>query len=146
MKNLLLPYKFKLTSLILITVSFALTVAYFWFNFQLRIPVFAVLSSFIETRMFVTFQTNFADELILILLLSGILLLVFTREKNEELIPEYIRLKALMYALLVNSGVLLFSAMFVYGSGFVAVLVFNFISLPVFYLIVFYILKRKLNG
>lgn len=145
MKNLLLPYPLKFVGLILLIFGFGFAVAYIWFDFQLRMPVFAVYSAFIETKTFATFPTNVADELILILLLSGFSLLIFTREKNEELIPEMLRLKAFALAFLVNTGLLLFSVLFVYGSGFVAILVFNIISLPVFYLIIFYILKKKLN-
>ena len=145
MKNLLLPYPLKFVGLILLIFGFGFAVAYIWFDFQLRMPVFAVYSAFIETKTFATFPTNVADELILILLLSGFSLLIFTREKNEELIPEMLRLKAFALAFLVNTGLLLFSVLFVYGSGFVAILVFNIISLPVFYLIIFCILKKKLN-
>lgn len=143
MKNLLLPYRFKFVGLILLFLGFAFSIAYIWFDFQVRMPVFAVYSAFIETKTFATFPTNVADELILILLLSGFLLIVFSREKQENLIPEFLRLKAFMYSLIVNTALLLFSVIFVYGSGFIAVLVFNIISIPVFYLTAFYILKKK---
>ncbi len=143
MKNFLLPYRFKFVGLILLFLGFTFSIAYIWFDFQVRMPVFAVYSAFIETKTFATFPTNVADELILILLLSGFLLLVFSREKQENLIPEFLRLKAFMYSLIVNTALLLFSVIFVYGSGFIAVLVFNIISIPVFYLTAFYILKKK---
>ena len=146
MKNFLLPYRFKFVGLILLFLGFTFSIAYIWFDFQVRMPVFAVYSAFIETKTFATFPTNVADELILILLLSGFLLLVFSREKQENLIPEFLRLKAFMYSLIVNTALLLFSVIFVYGSGFIAVLVFNIISIPVFYLTAFYILKKKLKS
>jgi len=146
MKNFLLPYRFKFVGLILLFLGFTFSIAYIWFDFQVRMPVFAVYSAFIETKTFATFPTNVADELILILLLSGFLLLVFSREKQEDRIPEFLRLKAFMYSLIVNTALLLFSVIFVYGSGFIAVLVFNIISIPVFYLTAFYILKKKLKS
>ena len=146
MKNFLLPYRFKFVGLILLFLGFTFSIAYIWFDFQVRMPVFAVYSAFIETKTFATFPTNVADELILILLLSGFLLIVFSREKQENLIPEFLRLKAFMYSLIVNTALLLFSVIFVYGSGFIAVLVFNIISIPVFYLTAFYILKKKLKS
>ena len=143
MKNFLFPYQFKFVGLILFVFGCILSIVYIWFNFQLRMPVFAIYSAFVEKKIFTIFKTNVADELILILLLSGFLLIVFSREKQENLIPEFLRLKAFMYSLIVNTALLLFSVIFVYGSGFIAVLVFNIISIPVFYLTAFYILKKK---
>ena len=105
-------------------------------------PVFAIYSAFVEKKIFTIFKTNVADELILILLISGLVLLVCTREKNEEQIHEIKRLKAFYRAFFLNSGLLLISTLFVYGSGFFSVLIFNLISFPVLYLLFFYFYKK----
>ena len=142
MKNFLFPYQFKFVGSILFVFGCILSIVYIWFNFQLRMPVFAIYSAFVEKKIFTIFKTNVADELILILLISGLVLLVCTREKNEEQIHEIKRLKAFYRAFFLNSGLLLLSTLFVYGSGFFSVLIFNLISFPVLYLLFFYFYKK----
>jgi len=63
MKKLLLPYYFKLIGIFLLVTGIALAIFYIWFDFRFTIPVFAVYSVFLETKIFETFRTNFADEL-----------------------------------------------------------------------------------
>ncbi|PKO95025.1 MAG: hypothetical protein CVU14_12965, partial [Bacteroidetes bacterium HGW-Bacteroidetes-9] len=106
-----------------------LAIVFFSLDFRLKIPVFAVYSSFLEAKMFVTFQTNFADEIIMILLLCGLGLIIFSKEKTEYEGYDLIRLKALAKAVLVNICFLLFAVLFIYGSGFIAILVINIFSL-----------------
>jgi hypothetical protein len=143
MKNLLLPYPWKLAGWFLTLSGIALGVLYLWFDFRFSMPVFAIFSSFLETKMFVTFRTNFADDLILLLLIVGFGLIVLSKEKFEFENLDAARAKALVKAIISNNIFLLFSILFVYGSGFIAILVLNLFSLSLFYLIFFYFLKRK---
>jgi len=96
-----------------------------------------------ETKMFETFTTNFADELIMILFVCGFGFIVFSKEKVEYQNLNYVRYKAIARAAVANNIFLLFSILFVYGSGFIAVLVLNLFSFSVFYLLIFYLLKKK---
>jgi hypothetical protein len=146
MNNLLLPYPWKIAGLILALGGIVLLVLYLMLDFRFTMPVLAIVSSFLETRVFVTFRTNFADELILIFLISGFGLMVFSKEQNETeyLIP--LRDKAMVKAAILNNIILLCAVLFVYGSGFLAILVFNIISLLIFYLMFFYALKYKLKS
>ncbi|MCK9400851.1 MAG: hypothetical protein M0Q51_12780 [Bacteroidales bacterium] len=143
MKNLLLPYPWKLAGRFVTISGIALAVLYLWFDFRFSMPVFAIFSSFLETKMFVTFRTNFADDLILLLLIVGFGLIVLSKEKIEFENLDSARAKALAKAIILNNIFLLFSILFVYGSGFIAILVLNLFSLSLFYLIFFYFLKRK---
>jgi hypothetical protein len=106
-------------------------------------PVFAVFSSFMETKTFETFTTNFADELILLLLVCGLGFIVFSKEKVETKNLDSVRYQAISKAAVTNNIFLLFSILFVYGSGFIAVLVINLFSFSVLYLFIFYFLKKK---
>ena len=124
----------------------ALGVLYNWFDFRFSMPVFAIYSSFLKTKMFETFRTNFADELILLLLIAGLGLIVFSKEKMEFEHFDSARTKALVRAVILNNIFLLFSILFVYGSGFIAILVLNLFSLSLFYLFFFYLLKHKTKG
>ncbi len=143
MKNLLLPYPWKVFGVLLALSGSILAVLYIWFDFRFTMPVFAVFSSFMETKMLVTFRTNFADELILLLLICGFGLIVFSKEKNETDNLDPLRIKALVKAIIANTVLLLFSILFVFGSGFIAVLVFNLFSVPIFYIFFFYLVERK---
>lgn len=143
MKNLLLPYYWKLIGVFLGLLGIVSAILYTWFDFRFSIPVFAVYSAFFETKLFTTFRTNFADELTLILLICSMGLIVFSKEKNETEGLDLIRLKALARAVIANFIFLLLSVLFIYGSGFIVILVVNIFSLTMFYLIFFYMLKFK---
>ena len=118
-------------------------IIYLFFDFKFKIPVFAVYSSFLATKYFTSFKTNFLDELTLLLLISGLALIVFTKERNETEGLDSFRLRAIFRALIANTVVLLLSVLFVYGSGFFAILVVNIFSLFIFYLLFFYLGKRE---
>jgi hypothetical protein len=143
MKNFLLPYPLKLVGIFLTLTGLVFAVLYFWFDFRFTMPVFAVFSSFVETKIFATFRTNFADELTMLLLIAGLGLIVFSKEKTETENIDIFRTKALANASIANTIFLLFSILFVYGSGFIAILVFNLISSSFFYLCFYYFLKNK---
>jgi hypothetical protein len=146
MKNLLLPYPWKLAGLFLTLTGSALGILYNWFDFRFSMPVFAVYSSFLQTKIFATFTTNFADELILLLLITGFGLIVFSKEKIESENLDSLRERALGKALISNNILMLFCILFVYGSGFIAVLILNLFSFSLFYLFFFYLMKRKEKG
>jgi len=138
MNNPLLSYRWKLPGIILTSSGVLLAVMFSWFDFRLKIPVFAVYSAFLETKMFVVFRTNFSDELTLLTLLAGLALIAFSKEKNEQEEFELIRSKAIFRAAMVNTAFLFLSVLFIYGSGFMAVLVVNLFSFFVLYLLFFY--------
>ena len=77
------------------------------------------------------------------MLISGLALIVFTKEKNETEGLDSIRFRAFFRALTANTIFLLLSVIFVYGSGFIAILVVNIFSLFIFYLLFFYLRKRE---
>ena len=69
MNKLLLPYRWKLAGIILLLAGTVSAIFYIWFDFRLKMPVFAVYSSFLETKLFSAFRTNFSEELTLMLLI-----------------------------------------------------------------------------
>ncbi len=145
MKKLLLPYPVKFAGLFLTFAGLLLGVAYLWLDFRFSMPVFAIFSSFLETKMFVTFNTNFADELTMMLLFTGLSLIVFSKEKIESEYLDSTRGKAMVKALFYNNIMLFFSILFIYGSGFIGMLVINLFSCSLFYLFFFSLMKYKLK-
>ena len=144
MNKLLLPYPFKIVGYALTSIGIIFGVFYTWFDFRFTIPVFAVYSSFLETKIFATFKTNFADELILMLCIIGLTLVIFSKEKNETENLDLLRSKALAKAFLFNNIFLIFSILFIYGYGFISMLIINMFSFSVFYLLFFFFMKRKI--
>jgi hypothetical protein len=131
----------------MILVGFVLSALYFGFNFRFEVPVFAVISSYMETRFLATFRTNFADETIILLLLCGFSLVVFSKERNEHDGLKGMRSEALRKAIITDIGLLLFSVLFIYGTVFIAIVMLNLILPFVLYLFFFYmlLLRARLN-
>lgn len=139
----LLPYKYKVPGIILAAAGIILATLYYGFNIRFELPVFAVFSSYMKTNYFTTFKTNFTDETIMLLLLLGLSLWVFSKEKLESQSLWVLRVKALKRTVLTDIGILLFSMLFIYGSGFVAIVLLNMFLPFVLYLLHFYYLKNK---
>ena len=143
LKTRLLPYRMKIAGMVLAFAGTISAIIYIFFDYTLKIQVFAVYSSFLATKYFTTFKTNIFDELTLLLLISGLALIVFTKEKNETEDLDLFRFRAFFRAMIANTVFLLLSVIFVYGTGFIAVLVANIFSLLIFYLLFFYLGKRE---
>lgn len=142
-KLVFLPYRFKWAGWVLVGLATLMLGAYFLFDFRFRLPVFAVLSSFFETRFFVTFRTNFADELIMLCYLAGFFLLVFSRERNESNELDRKRARAMFMAIRYNMAFLAFSILFVYGTGFIGALLLNMYSPFITYLLVLTLISKN---
>jgi len=143
MKNLLLPYFWKMAGVVLSVSGTISALLYSLFDFRFKMPVFAVYSSYLETKFFTSIRTNFAEELTLLLLIAGLSLVIFSKEKEEYEGLEKLRLKALARALLLNNVFLFVSTLFVFGTGYITILVLNVISFQLLYLLFFYLAKRK---
>ncbi|PKO98745.1 MAG: hypothetical protein CVU13_08465 [Bacteroidetes bacterium HGW-Bacteroidetes-8] len=119
-----------------------------FFNLVINMPVLAVFSSFLEERYFAVFTTNVTDELTLLLILGGMFLIVFSKDRLEEESDELseklfeLRSKSMFKALYYNTIFLFFSIIFIYGQGFFWVMIFNLLSVFALYLIILGINKR----
>ncbi|HTX87471.1 MAG TPA: hypothetical protein VMC08_00650 [Bacteroidales bacterium] len=143
MNKFLFPYPWKWVGAALVLIGLAGLVYYIFFDFQLILPVFAVISSFLETRLFTIVRTNIADELIMVTLLAGFFLLAFSKERKEEERFDQLRFRAWVRSVQVNSLLLFVSILFFYGNGFLGVLLVNLVSTFIWYLVLFRFLRRK---
>jgi len=120
---------------------------YFWggkpeiFN----VKIFAIVTTYLETRFFVVSQTNILDELAAILFISGIALISFSKEKNEKEHFEALRIMALIKAMYFTMAFWLLSFLLIYG---IAIFIVSFLVFIVFLLAYnllfrFYLLKEK---
>ncbi len=140
---MLLSYKFKLTGILMVFAGAVLTFFYFGFDFRFEMPVLALFSSYMESKFFATFRTNFADELIMLLFLSGLFMLSFSEDKNELDFYKSLRIKALIKTAVAESIIVVLILLFVYGTGFMAFSIINLFLPFILYLIIFNILKKR---
>jgi hypothetical protein len=89
------------------------------------------------------FGYEFLDEIISVLIITGGLLIVFTKEKIEDEFIHKLRHESLAWALLVNYVILLLTIVFIYEMNFFTVLVYNMFTPIIFFIIRFYFLKLK---
>lgn len=141
----LFPFKAKFMGLALMVLSLPFAYLYFWggkpeiFN----IKIFAVVTTYLETRYFVISQTNILDELAAIFFILGISLFSFSKEKCEKEYFELLRVKALVKALYITILFWLISFLFVYGMAIFIVCFLIFIIFLLTYNILFRIYLRQ---
>jgi hypothetical protein len=146
----LLPHKYRNLGIILMLFGIIASILYLYFDFRFKIPVFALVSSFLKTKYLTIFSTNFSDELAIVLLISGLSLIAFSKEKNEDLMDDatskslsVLRGNAMIKAVLLNTLVLFFSVLFFYGKVFIFVLIINMFSTLIMYIILYSIGFKK---
>jgi hypothetical protein len=108
-----------------------------------QVPVFAIVSSYMENRFLVIAQTNILDELFAIFCLAGIFLIVFSREANEHDGDDLIRASALQRAVYLTAILWGFTFLLVFGYSIFLISTFVFAVLPVIYYIFFRILRHR---
>lgn len=141
----LFPFKAKFMGLALMVLSLPFVYLYFWggkpeiFN----IKIFAVVTTYLETRYFVISQTNILDELAAIFFILGISIFSFSKEKCEKEYFELLRVKALVKALYLTILFWLISFLFVYGMAIFIVSFLIFIIFLLTYNILFRIYLRQ---
>jgi hypothetical protein len=86
---------------------------------------------------------DFTYTIQIFLIVVGGMMLMFSREKVEDEFTMQIRLKSLMYSVLVNYLIVLITNAFLYGMSFMYVMIYNFYTIIILYVIIFHILILK---
>ena len=96
------------------------------------------------TFYFGSLFTNVTNTIIGSLFIIGALLVSFSKEKNEDEFIAEIRLSSLLWAVCANYILLLLAFLFVYGSPFLEVMIYNMFTTLVIFIIRFnYLLYRN---
>jgi len=113
----LLKHWFRYAGIALLFLGAISGYLYFWGGKPdfLTTKVFAILTSYMETRTFVVAQTNMLDEIAAIFLILGLIFIAFSSEKNEKPELNALRIKALVYAVFITSGFWIVCFLFIYG-------------------------------
>lgn len=136
--KLFLPNKLRIYGWVILLFGIILCVSRFYFGVKpefLNIKVFAVYSKYFETNYFKVIENHVSEELTALLILVGLFILSFTNEKIENDSVSAIRYKSLIFTFYINTVLIALSFLFVYGFGFINILVINVFSPFIIYII-----------
>ncbi len=146
MTRFFLPYYYRYIGLVLfllgLIAGYLLMKKHYMPDF-LDVPVFAIHSQYIKKTVMGMSQTNLMDELALLFTQTGLILLMFSKQKRET--PEVmgLRVKAIFAAVVANYLFFASVTLFIFGIVFTKMVFTYLISLPLFYLVIFNILLLK---
>jgi amino acid permease len=152
----LFPNSFKVIGWLITISSLILGIIYLVSNgdFTLTFLTFR-LSEAEGADLFLSEYENFTNELIAILLIIGLNLVAFSKEKLEDEWVARIRLESLQWGVYFNSLVLILAIAFIYGNNFLDVMIYNLFTVLVFFIIRFHYIiyikpmfenKNKINA
>ncbi len=126
----LLPHRFKAIGWFIFIPAMIAGIALSVFGYDAELietKVFAVFSSglFDERRFFHFINTDVTNTITGTLFIIGGILVGFSKEKKEDEFINNIRLTSLLWAVFVNYVLLLLSFVFVYGTAFFNVMIYN---------------------
>lgn len=136
----LLPKNFKLAGLFLLLPGLILSAARFYFDIKIRIldiKVFAIYSSFFESKYFTFIQNNFTEETAGALVLLGLIFIAFSKEEIENQEIMYLRFRSMFISVIIFLSSVLLSILFVFGFGFINFLIGEILLFPAVYILIF---------
>ena len=147
--NYLLPNKFKTVGWILFIIGLIGGIFIYLSDYEsdaLTVNVLSVYNeSFLgsEKGFFQIIENSILDELIALAIITGGLLVGFSKEKVEDEFIYKLRKDSLVWAIIFNYAVLILTIVFVYDLAFFDVLVFNMFTPLLFFIFRFNFLKHK---
>lgn len=145
-RDLLLPRRFRTVGWVILTPTLLLGI-YLIFNGMATSDLAEGIARAVESRRAAPTVATlrqigngiepWLNNLLIIGIIAGSLMITCSRERFEDEMIRHIRLNALLVALYVNFAVVIVAALFVYGLDFVDVLVYNLFTLPLLFLAVF---------
>lgn len=137
--NLLFPHKFRYAGFVLILLG-AISGYLYYFGGKPEFfvsPVFAMVTSYLETRFFVLAQTNLLDEMAAVFTIAGMVLFVFSKEKSEKAVFNIFRLKAFIYATYLTLLIWIILILVIYGWPVFIASTFIFFVFLIAYMVAF---------
>ena len=146
--NYLLPNKFKPLGWLLFIIGLFGGIILYAIDYDGEIMVTKVFSIYSdpflgEAGFFKIVENGIADELVYILIIIGGLLVGFTKEKVEDEYIYKLRTESLVWAIIFNYVLLLFTIIFIYDMTFFNVLIFNVFTPLLFFVFRFNFIKLK---
>ncbi len=141
--NYLFPYRFKKLGWVVFIPTLVISIIYLFFEheiafFDRQVPAFFSDDFLEKSRFFALIENNVLDEILCFLLIVSGLLLSFSKEKTEDEMVRQIRLESLVWATYANYIVLLCCILFIYGTPFFTVMIYNMFTVLFFFIIRFH--------
>jgi len=146
LKKLLLPSYCKIIGYILTITGIFCSYVRFGLGIKpafLEVKVFAIYSSIFQARYFSPVYNNISEEICGVLLLSGLFLMTFSRERQEQNSLWRLRYRSMFLAVFINTLLLLFATLFFFGLGFLVMMTLHLFSLLLIYNIIFFIARIR---
>lgn len=147
--KLLLPNRLKTIGWILLIpatiLGIILTITDFDANW-INAKVFAFFSGEFmgKSQTFTFIKTNITSTVIGVLFIIGAVLVGFSREKKEDEYIANLRLTSLLWAVWVSYMLLFLAFIFVYGTAFFSVMIYNMFTVLIIFIVRFnYILYKN---
>jgi small-conductance mechanosensitive channel len=128
MTKFLLPHKMKKIGWLLAIPAAVLMILYMHFDFTFSFLDYyrkAAHISFDNGFLFNIQSNNFTDEIGSIVLIIGLLFIAYSREKDEDERIAKLRLESLLWAVLVNSILIILAIIFFYSVQFLRIMAYN---------------------
>ena len=149
----LIPHKFKVIGWIITIPALILMILTLHFGFTFHFLDYQAKGithlSFDKEFLFNLDFNNFTDEVGGVLLITGLLILALAKEKDEDEWVGQIRLESLLWAVFVNSVLLVLAIIFFYGVLFLQVMAYNICTPLILFVarfnLLMYVERRKLK-
>ena len=148
--NYLFPNRYKKIGLMILIPSLILGLIVVIYDlepevFDFDVPAIFVNEIFGEQEFISLTNNNILNEICGVLLIISLILVAFSKEKQEDELINKIRLESLVWATYLNYGILLFAMIFVFELSFLWVMIFNMFTILLFFIIRFNWQVIKLN-
>jgi len=125
---MLLPGTFKFAGILFLVAGTFLGIIRFYFGIKpglLDLKPFALYSSYIENKYMQFVGNNMSEEVVGLLILIGLFMIAFSRDKKESEVKDNLRVKALYLTIYIQTFFLVGSFLFTFGFAFVYMLIIN---------------------
>ena len=140
--NYLFPSKYKRIGLLVLIPSIIIGLIIPVLEYEpdfldFNVPAIFIDEFFGKKQLFGIVENNILNEIFGILIIVSALLTAFSKEIIEDEYVSKIRLESLVWAVYINYGVLLFSFLFIFDFAFLWVMIFNMVTVLIFFIIRF---------
>jgi len=142
----LLPRVFRTWGIMFTLTGIILGITRFYFGFKpgfLERKVYAVYSVFLQTKFMVVIKNQLIEEIVGLLLIIGLFMVAFAREKEESPEMNEIRLSAFFISVYLNGVFVITSILFTYGFAFIYMTILSLFMQIFCYIIAFHYLRYR---
>lgn len=117
------------------------------FGKYFKMKVFAFYSDHFlsESKFFTVIENGVLDEILIVLIIVGAILISFSKTKNEDEFISKIRYESLVWATYLNFILMIIATLVIYGFEYFNVLLANVFAMLLFFIIRFHFMIYKLN-